>query len=82
MFDKNRSELPFAHHECRWSMMQSILQRSVKMLSVFLKSGSSIYWYSHAVPWAMHDLMYIPFEFEDGGTRVIHYTPEIYVPQK
>ena len=52
------------------------------MLSVFLKSGSSIYWYSHAVPWAMHDLMYIPFEFEDGGTRVIHYTPEIYVPQK
>lgn len=25
---------------------------------------------------AMHDLMYIPFKFEDGGTRVIHYTPE------
>ena len=33
-----------------------------------------------AVRWAMRDLMYIPFEFEDGGTRVIHYTPEIYVP--
>lgn len=28
---------------------------------------------------AMSDLMYIPFEFEDGGTRVIHYTPESYV---
>jgi D-glycero-alpha-D-manno-heptose-7-phosphate kinase len=30
----------------------------------------------------MSDLMYIPFEFEDGGKREIHYTPEIYVPQK
>jgi len=29
---------------------------------------------------AMHDLLYIPFEFENGGTRVIHYTPEIYIP--
>ncbi len=29
---------------------------------------------------AMKDLMYIPFEFEDGGTRVIHYSPETYVP--
>lgn len=28
----------------------------------------------------MKDLMYIPFEFENGGTRVIHYTPETYVP--
>ena len=25
---------------------------------------------------AMRDLMYIPFKFEDGGTRVIHYSPE------
>ena len=25
---------------------------------------------------AMSDLMYIPFKFEDGGTRVIHYSPE------
>lgn len=33
-----------------------------------------------AVKQAMHDLMYIPFQFEDGGTKVIHYTPEIYVP--
>lgn len=30
---------------------------------------------------AMKDLMYIPFEFEDGGTRVIHYTPESYEPK-
>ena len=29
---------------------------------------------------AMSDLMYIPFEFENGGTRVIHYTPESYEP--
>lgn len=25
---------------------------------------------------AMKELMYIPFKFEDGGTRVIHYSPE------
>ena len=30
---------------------------------------------------AMGDLMHIPFKFEDGGTRVIHYTPEIYTPK-
>ena len=30
---------------------------------------------------AMKDLMYIPFEFENGGTRVIHYTPESYEPK-
>lgn len=29
---------------------------------------------------AMKGLMHIPFEFEDGGTRVIHYTPETYEP--
>lgn len=29
----------------------------------------------------MSDLMYIPFNFENGGTRIIHYTPEIYVPK-
>ncbi|MBR6614682.1 MAG: kinase, partial [Lachnospiraceae bacterium] len=27
---------------------------------------------------AMSDLLYVPFEFENSGTRVIHYTPEIY----
>lgn len=30
---------------------------------------------------AMSDLLYIPFEFENGGTRVIHYTPETYIPK-
>ena len=33
-----------------------------------------------SVRWAMRDLMYIPFEFENSGTRVIHYTPETYDP--
>lgn len=36
--------------------------------------------YQEAVKEAMSDLMYIPFRFEDGGTRVIHYTPETYIP--
>lgn len=31
---------------------------------------------------AMKDLLYVPFHFEDGGTRVIHYTPESYVPKE
>lgn len=31
---------------------------------------------------AMKDLLYVPFEFEDGGTRVIHYTPESYSPRE
>ena len=34
-----------------------------------------------AVHWAMKDLMYIPFQFENGGTRIIHYTPETYEPR-
>lgn len=33
-----------------------------------------------AIRKAMRDLLYIPFEFEDGGTRVIHYSPESYEP--
>lgn len=33
-----------------------------------------------AVMNAMSDLMYIPFEFENGGTRIIHYSPESYEP--
>lgn len=36
----------------------------------------------NAVRKAMKDLMYIPFEFENGGTRVIHYTPELYIPKE
>ncbi len=34
-----------------------------------------------AVREAMKELMYIPFEFENGGTRVIHYSPETYEPR-
>lgn len=33
-----------------------------------------------AVMAAMKDLMYIPFKFEEGGTRVIHYSPEMFEP--
>lgn len=36
--------------------------------------------YHAAVKEAMSDLLYVPFEFENGGTRVIHYTPESYEP--
>lgn len=36
--------------------------------------------YQESVKRAMSDLLYIPFEFETGGTRVIHYTPESYEP--
>jgi D-glycero-alpha-D-manno-heptose-7-phosphate kinase len=36
--------------------------------------------YQEAVKEAMKELMYIPFRFEDGGTKVIHYTPEAYEP--
>ena len=34
-----------------------------------------------AVMKVMDKLMHVPFEFENGGTRVIHYTPEIYIPR-
>ena len=27
---------------------------------------------------ALSNLLYVPFEFEDGGTKVIHYSPEIF----
>lgn len=37
--------------------------------------------YQASVRNAMQDLLYIPFEFETGGTRVIHYTPESYEPK-
>jgi D-glycero-alpha-D-manno-heptose-7-phosphate kinase len=33
-----------------------------------------------AVMEAMKDFLYVPFRFEDGGTQVIHYTPESYEP--
>ena len=35
-----------------------------------------------AVKEAMKDLLYISFKFEDGGTRVIHYSPEEFELQK
>lgn len=35
-----------------------------------------------AVRLAMKNLMYIPFKFEDSGTRVIHYSPEEYEMEK
>jgi len=38
--------------------------------------------YHATVKDALKDLLYIPFEFENGGTRVIHYTPETYIPVK
>lgn len=31
-----------------------------------------------AVLESMKDLLYVPFQFEDGGTQVIYYTPESY----
>ena len=38
--------------------------------------------FQDAVREAMRDLLYVPFEFETGGTRVIHYTPEVYTPKE
>ncbi len=34
--------------------------------------------YQENVKKAMENLLYVPFEFENDGTRVIHYTPETY----
>lgn len=31
---------------------------------------------------AMKDLLYVPFEFENGGTKVIYYSPEDYTPEE
>jgi len=30
----------------------------------------------------MKDLLYIPFQFENGGTRVIYYAAEDYPPKE
>lgn len=30
----------------------------------------------------MKNLLYVPFCFEDNGTKVIHYTPKGYTPRK
>lgn len=37
--------------------------------------------YQEKVMAVMHDLLYVPFQFENGGTRVIHYSPEEYTPR-
>lgn len=37
---------------------------------------------TEAVMNVMKDLLYVPFRFEDSGTRVIHYTPEAYVSRE
>lgn len=34
-----------------------------------------------SVKTAMRNILHIPFHFENGGTRVIHYTPESYQPK-
>lgn len=34
-----------------------------------------------AVMETLSSLMHVPFAFENGGTRVIHYSPEIYIPR-
>lgn len=38
--------------------------------------------FQDAVRRAMQDLLYIPFKFENAGTRVIHYSPEDYTPEE
>lgn len=35
-----------------------------------------------AVMKAMKKLLYVPFEFEDSGTQIIHFSPEFYDPDK
>lgn len=37
--------------------------------------------YRESVMKAMQELMHIPFAFESGGTRIIHYSPETYIPR-
>lgn len=31
---------------------------------------------------AMSDLLYVPFKFEDGGTQIVHFSPETYEPKE
>ena len=35
-----------------------------------------------AVMEALKELLYVPFRFEDGGTQIIHYTPETFEPRE
>ena len=38
--------------------------------------------HKQAVKDALSELLYVPFRFEDGGTQVVHYTPEMYEPRE
>ncbi len=38
--------------------------------------------YQQQVKEEMKDLLYIPFKFEDGGTRILHYSPEEYIKEQ
>lgn len=49
--------------------------------------GGFLIFYVHpdnqsAVHKAMQDLLYVPFRFENGGTRIIHFSPETYEPKE
>lgn len=37
--------------------------------------------HQESVKKVMNELLYVPFEFEEGGTRVVHYSPESFIPQ-
>lgn len=38
--------------------------------------------HQESVKKALSDLLYVPFKFEENGTRVVHYSPETYIPLK
>ena len=38
--------------------------------------------YQDSVREAMKDLLYVPFLFEDSGSKVLYYAPETYTPRK
>ena len=38
--------------------------------------------YQESVRKAMQDLLYVPFLFEDSGSKVLYYAPETYTPRK
>lgn len=59
---------------CRTYILPDYTSRLLHKL--LLSVSAYLYYNKHAVRWAMRDLLYIPFKFEDGGMCVIHYTPE------
>ena len=74
---------PVFNREQTWKMMQEAASRDVKIL-VFPELGltgytcSDLFLQDTLIDQAMEELLYVPFEFENSGTRVIHYTPETY----